>query len=350
MQEVEGQRGRSFFLTFMTVVSCVAVVILHANSVFWTFSYERVWLTANVLESVFYFAVPVFFMISGATLLDYRERYDTRTYAWKRIKKTVIPFLVWSVVALVIQLLRENYTFDRVTVYTVVDTIINSRHWGIYWFFMPLFGAYLMIPVISLIPKQQRKSIFPYIIAVGYLINELIPSINRLFGSVIPVNGELTFPISSGYLLYLFVGYYIYNYQVAPWLRKIIYVLGVVGLAVHIGGTWCYSYQAGEIVTLLKGYMNVPCALYSTAIFLFFRHVNFARWNPRVKAILNYLSTETFGVYLTHMFVITGLTAVFKVSWDSFINRTLGAVAVFLTITVVCKQLKKVPLFRLVLP
>ena len=69
-----------------------------------------------------------------------------------------------------------------------------------------------------------------------------------------------------------------------------------------------------------------------------------------MKAILNYLSTETFGVYLTHMFVITGLTAVFKVSWDSFINRTLGAVAVFLTITVVCKQLKKVPLFRLVLP
>ena len=85
-------RERSFFLTFMTVISCVAVVILHANGVFWSFSYERVWLTANMLESVFYFAVPVFFMISGSTLLDYRDHYDTRTYAIKRVKKTVIPF------------------------------------------------------------------------------------------------------------------------------------------------------------------------------------------------------------------------------------------------------------------
>ncbi len=37
MQEVEGQRERSFFLTFMTVVSCVAVVILHANMCFGRF-------------------------------------------------------------------------------------------------------------------------------------------------------------------------------------------------------------------------------------------------------------------------------------------------------------------------
>lgn len=350
MEEVGGQRERSFFLTFMTVISCVAVVILHANGVFWSFSYERVWLTANVLESVFYFAVPVFFMISGSTLLDYRDHYDTKTYAWKRIKKTVIPFLVWSVIALAFQLLRGDYTFEKLTVYTVVDTIINSRHWGVYWFFMPLFGAYLMIPVISLIPKERRKSIFPYIIGVGYLINELIPSINRLFGNVIPVSGELTFPVSSGYLLYIFVGYYLYHYQVAPWLRKVIYVLGAVGLVVHIGGTWYYSYQAGEIVTLVKGYMNVPCALYSTAIFLFFRNVDFTKWNSRVKSVLNYLSTETFSVYLLHMFAIIGLSAVFQVNWTSFINRTVGAVAVFLLITVVCKQLKKISLFRLVLP
>lgn len=133
-------RERSFFLTFMTVISCVAVVILHANGVFWSFSYERVWLTANVLESVFYFAVPVFFMISGSTLLDYRDHYDTRTYAIKRVKKTVIPFLAWSLVALAFQLILKGYTFEKVTAYTVVDTILNSRHWGYTGFLCPCLG------------------------------------------------------------------------------------------------------------------------------------------------------------------------------------------------------------------
>lgn len=344
------KRERSFFLTLMTVISCVSVVILHANGVFWTFSYERIWMTANVLESVFYFAVPVFFMISGCTLLDYRDYYDTKTYAWKRVKKTVIPFLLWSLLALLIQLWRGNYVLEPVSLYTVADAIINSRHWGVYWFFMPLFGAYLAIPVISLIPKNQRKQIFLYIIGVGYLINELIPAINRIWGNVIPVSGELTFPISSGYLLYLFVGYYIYHYPLPRWVRGLIYLLGVAGLGVHMVGTWHVSYQAGEIVTLFKGYMNVPCALYSTAMFLFFRNIDYERWNGKLKSILSYLSTETFGVYLIHMFVITAVPAVFHISWDSFFSRTVGAVAVFLGITLICKQVKKIPLVRLVLP
>lgn len=78
--------------------------------------------------------------------------------------------------------------------------------------------------------------------------------------------------------------------------------------------------------------------------------MDFTKWNSRVKAILNYLSTETFSVYLLHMFVILELSDVFQVNWASFVNRTVGAVAMFLLITVVCKQLKKISLFRLVLP
>ena len=57
------------YITVLSVLSALAVVFLHANGCFWGFSYEPYWLTANVIESVFYFAVPVFFMDSGANLL-----------------------------------------------------------------------------------------------------------------------------------------------------------------------------------------------------------------------------------------------------------------------------------------
>ena len=96
--------------------------------------------------------------------------------------------------------------------------------------------------------------------------------------------------------------------------------------------------------------MNLPCFFYSTALFLFFRNVNYQKWSRRVTAALNYLSTETFNVYLIHMFVITGVSVVFKVSWTSFVSRTVGAVAVFLVVTLICKQVKKLPLVRIVLP
>lgn len=68
------------YLSALNALSCIAVVMLHTNSCFWEFSKARYWVTANVIECVMYFAVPVFFMISGATLLDYRERYSTKTF------------------------------------------------------------------------------------------------------------------------------------------------------------------------------------------------------------------------------------------------------------------------------
>lgn len=71
---------KSESIMLMNVISMLAVVYMHVNDCFWTFSTERYWKSANVIESVMYFAVPCFFMISGANLMDYRKRYDTKTF------------------------------------------------------------------------------------------------------------------------------------------------------------------------------------------------------------------------------------------------------------------------------
>ncbi|MBQ3865619.1 MAG: acyltransferase family protein, partial [Clostridia bacterium] len=96
------KKQKSAYITLLSVIGSIAVVLLHSNGCFWNFSAEaRYWKTANVIECVFYFAVPVFFMISGATLLDYRERYDTAAFLKKRALKTVVPFLFWSLFGVV---------------------------------------------------------------------------------------------------------------------------------------------------------------------------------------------------------------------------------------------------------
>ena len=107
--DYEGQHKKDTrYLSFLSVVACLAVVFLHTNGCFWNFSATgRYWLTANIIESVFYFAVPVFFMISGATLIDYSERYSTTVFFKKRILKTVIPFVIVPVCIGVTMLLRK---------------------------------------------------------------------------------------------------------------------------------------------------------------------------------------------------------------------------------------------------
>lgn len=71
---------KSEYIMLVNVLSMLAVVYMHVNNCFWTFSTERYWKSADVIESVMYFAVPCFFMISGANLMDYRKRYDTKTF------------------------------------------------------------------------------------------------------------------------------------------------------------------------------------------------------------------------------------------------------------------------------
>ena len=62
----ENGKTKDFTLTFIQVISALAVVTLHTNGCFWQFSAtERYWFTANIIECLCYFAVPVFFMITG---------------------------------------------------------------------------------------------------------------------------------------------------------------------------------------------------------------------------------------------------------------------------------------------
>lgn len=54
------------------------------------------WVMSMCIEKIFVFAVPVFFMITGATLIDYPQKYDDKTYFKKRISKVLIPWLAWG--------------------------------------------------------------------------------------------------------------------------------------------------------------------------------------------------------------------------------------------------------------
>ena len=97
---MEKKTERVFLIDFLNVISCFGVVWLHVNGAVWTFSYFRTWVTSWLLETLLYWPVPIFFMLSGITLLGYRDRYNTKVFLKKRMMKTLLPFLFWSVVSI----------------------------------------------------------------------------------------------------------------------------------------------------------------------------------------------------------------------------------------------------------
>ena len=145
------------YISFSAVICAIAVVFLHTNKCFWKFSTDPYWISANTIECIFHFAVPAFFMITGVTLLDFNKRYGLKEYFKKRINKTLIPFLFWSMFGLLYQAVYLcTIPIKNINAHYIINKLISGRMVAVYWFFIPLFCVYLIIPALANI-KEEKK-------------------------------------------------------------------------------------------------------------------------------------------------------------------------------------------------
>lgn len=337
------------YLSLLSVLSAISVVFLHTNGCFWRFSTARYWITANVIECVFYFAVPVFFMISGATLMDYRERYSTKEYFKKRLLKTAVPFVFWSLVGLALNVVVYRTTpLSAVTPAYLLDGLLNTRFVQVYWFFIPLFLVYAAMPLFSAVPRERRRTLLTYLAVVGFVLNSLIPFVLTIFK--VPISYSVRFDATRSYLIYPVIGYLLYAYEMPKWGRYVIYVLGAAGLLAHIIGTYHLSMAAGSVVDTYKGYMNIPSLFHAVAVFLLFKSVGNRLMQGAIGKIVDFLKNYTFPVYLLHMLILPPIVRLLNIPTESIFYR-LGAPFVVIPVCVgMAYLLRKIPFVKHILP
>jgi len=350
LQRGEVKNNSTLYITYLNVLACFAVVALHVNGVFWSFTKSGTWLSANFLECLFYFAVPIFFMCSGATLMNYRERYNTKQFFVKRVKKTVVPYLIWSCISLLLgYFLYKTITYELITDFRwIISGFLNGGIESVYWFFIPLFAFYLCIPLLSLISpndEEKRKSVLKYIIIVGFIVNMCLP----LLFNLLKINFSMNVFVVSGYVIYGLLGFYISKYNIEKRWRIVFYIVGILGFLIHFFGTWGLSYKIDMVDSTFKGYLNVPCFVYSMAIFLLFRNINFERLNKNFTKIVKWVASATFGIYLIHMNLLKLLNHFLITSSIWF--RTIGVVVVFAVCVLIVKLIQLIPkVGKIILP
>lgn len=341
-------KNKISYLSFLNVVSCIAVIMLHTNGCFWIFSNERYWITANIIESIMYFAVPIFFMITGATLIDYRKRYSTKIFFQKRVKKTLIPFIFWSIVGLFYMISKGKIEYLNLGILDILSKVINTQIISIYWFFIPLFSIYLSVPILSLIPERERKKWYLYLAIVSFFTVYLFPFLSTLLK--IEYNYSLTIGVGSGYVLYVIVGYLVSHYELSKKLRNIIYLFSALGLIIHLVGTYYLSVNSNQIIGTFKGYLNVPCFLYSLGIFVFFKYLRVPEILKNIFNKSTSLDRYTFGAYLLHFFVIDLGITILKINIYSIYYRVFAPFIIFMICIIIIRLIKKIPYIRIILP
>ena len=208
---------------------------------------------------------------------------------------------------------------------------------------------YFSIPLFAAVREDYRKSVFIYLAVASFILNALIPFICTV--SHYDVGYSLNVAAVSGYLIYLLIGYLLHKNEVKVRYRIMIYIAGVAGLLMHTIGTYVLSMEAGEIVRTYKGYLNVPCIMYSVSVFLFFRYGG-ARLmqNLCINKCINTIAGYTFALYILHWYVLRILVKEFEIDERSIYYR-IGAPFLVLPIVMLLTWLiRKIPILKRVLP
>lgn len=73
MEKENTKLSRMIYVDVLNILAIISVIALHCNGIVHTYAPGRAWKTSLIVETVFFWAVPVFLMISGATLMNYRK-------------------------------------------------------------------------------------------------------------------------------------------------------------------------------------------------------------------------------------------------------------------------------------
>ncbi len=339
------------YITLAKVVAAVAVVYLHSNGCFWEFnSVANWWKRSNIIECLFYFAVPIFFMITGITLIDYNKRYGLKEFFLRRFNKTVIPYIFWSLFGLLFNVyFLKSISVKVVTSAYVINGLFSGKIVGIYWFFIALYSIYLCIPLFSSVEDRGKKEVFAYLILVSLLFNSLIPFILKITHSCIKY--DFSVGVVSGLIIYPLIGYSIHNYQFSKRLKFVIYIFAILGLVSHIIGTYRLSIEAGKIVKIFKGYKNIPCIFYSTGVFLLIKEYgNVIMQVQLLNKIVNFLGHYTFAIYLVHIYVLKSMVKFFNINVHTILYILFSPIIAVMVSILIAFFIRKVPILKKVLP
>lgn len=339
--------NRIFYLDILNILACVAVLMLHHNGIVHNHDVTTLaWKQSLAFEVLFYWAVPVFFMLTGATLMRFLEKYSIREFFIKRLVKTFLPFLFFSLVLSIYFYSRGEYRPNSFQ--ELLSDIFMTRvpeGWA-YWFFLPLFSLYASLPVLSFL--RNNKKILWYIVSGIFITQSCLPLIFQLFG--VQYNWDIVFPF-SGYVLFLLLGFLLSESSPSRKLRFLIYFLGVLGALFRYLGTYYYSILSGSLDRFLFGYMQFHSVLLAVAVFVFIKEITKITFNKNLVGFIRGLSSCSFGIYLIHVFVMYKIELpILNITPDNVYWRFVGAFLTYSLCLAIVFSVKKIPYVKSIFP
>ena len=299
--------GRLAYADLLRAVAMLAVIVVHlsgsqlGNVPVGSAEFHIL----NAYDGLTHWCVPVFIMLSGMFLLDPKHSLPPSKLFFGHILRMLVALAVWGTAyALVSQVSAAGLSWASVRA-ALHQVLLGKTHFHL-WFLYMIVGLYLITPVLRAFVRGASRADFHWFFLLCFVFASLLPTLLRLRPSQtvsLWVN-NLNLHLVMGYVGYYVLGYYLKNFTLNRAAEYLIYLLGILGAVVTVGGTAWLSQQRGYFAQTLYNYDSPNIALMSVAVFVLFRYVLGVSEERSRRQRMSGVAKVSFGVYLVHVFFL----------------------------------------------
>jgi surface polysaccharide O-acyltransferase-like enzyme len=322
-------------------------VILHAAAPI-LYKFQTVtsttWWTGNVYDSLTRWCVPIFFMLSGALLLNPKKIEKQSVFFKKRMSKVIIPLLAWSTFYLIVQINREALLNDP---FIITKAFFEGNVYYHLWFLYVIIGLYFILPVLRVYIVGASRRNLQYYLLLCFIVTSVFSYISKFHEIAIDIQVEA----ATGYIGYFLLGYYLHNYELSKVTKGIMYFLALIACAVIIRGTYLLTVDnKGFFDGYFYHYQNMPVVFLSIAVFILFKDIKIDLSRFFLFSLINKTSL---GIYLLHPYIYLLLLENYDIHGHTiraWAGIPLLAIFALLVSLVIVAILQKIPIVKKIVP
>lgn len=332
---------RKYYLDILRIIATFAVVAIHISSSSIDINSTNDWKYNVLFNNIQQWAVPVFFMISGALFLNKDYKLDIKKLYCKNIFRLLTSYCSWI-------LIYSCYYYFIKGENTMITNIFNDGKYYHLWYLPVCITIYMFIPVLRKI--SQDRNITKYVLIILFLTQSLIPTLVRLN---IPYIGYLKIVYDRFYFsgnIFIYIGYFLLGYYISQIrssnkVRAIIYIFGILSVISSFFLTIDTISSKLEKATFIENFC-VNIFVEAIAVFVLVKHIfENKRINPIPSKMIVALSKYTFGAYLVHLLIINVISNIFVPPYNVWSTIVLSVV-VFIISIIISAILNHIPLIK----
>lgn len=338
-------KKRLTYIDVINIVAIYAVLMLHSSQ--YQLS-NNVVIKNGIIQAIFIPAVYLFFMNSGATLIGYLKKYNTKVFFIKRFKRVVIPLIFWSIAWYLFDI--NYYAFPGPIPHPhpgITDFLIsfaNNNIITIFWFFYAILILYLTTPILAYLADKYQKVLF-YIVCLNFFGNygfNFLVSLTK-YAQFMPQTTLQINPFISTFIGFFIMGYLIkvnyFNQRQLTWLK----ISGLVSFIILL---------LAAILKVKLDLINSPFLfLYCIGLYIFLKQITESHlFFTSHQAILAKLSSVSLGIYILHPLFYLWFKSLFHVSPTGIIYIWIMPLVTYLVCGMMVYFMKKSKFLKIIMP